>query len=172
MLCDKQCNNTNCKHNKNKRHSYSTDEKFALFAYCIFVFYILSCIFFDDTTIFIQHAFSAIYISILVLLLMFVIILAISVIAHKTRFELVMLCMLFVGTLVLFFEKSYFYFLSPKGIDWGHYFTYISLNIAEITFTLYRLLKVKELLQFHTDSAKYFKEFDERVEKDRGDGDV
>ena len=166
---NENCENRRCKYNKVKKHKHSTDDKFAFFAYIIFIFYILSCIFFDDTTIFIQKAFSSIYISILVLLLLFVISLSFLIMFRKYKAELIILCMLFIGTIVLFFEKSYFYILSPEDLNLGHYFTYISLNIAEVTFTLYRLIKVKELLHFHTESAQYFKEHDERMNSNRGD---
>ena len=166
---NEKCENRRCTYNKVKKHKHSTDDKFAFFAYIIFIFYMVSCIFFDDTTIFIQKAFSSIYISILTLLLFFVILLAILIMLRKYKAELVILCMLFIGTIVLFLEKSYFYMLSPEDLNLGHYFTYISLNIAEVTFTLYRLIKVKELLHFHTESAQYFKEHDERMNSNRGD---
>lgn len=158
---------------RQKTSRYSTDEKFALFAYLLIILYTCSGIFFDDVTAHMQHRFTLVYSSLLILLLGFVVILAVCIIFKRLKLELIMLCLFTVGTIVLFGEKSLFYILDIQSTSLGHYFTYISLNIAEVPFAIYRLLKVKELLEFRSESAQYFKEYDERNSTtDRGDDNV
>lgn len=147
---------------KHKHPKYSTDDKFAVFAYCIFIFYGICCVLFDGVTRFVQFQFYAVYLFLLISSLCMVAVASFAIIFKKHKLEIVVLCLLLLCTIALFCEKSLFYFLSSKDFIAGHYTTYISLNIAEVTFVLYRLLKVKELLDINSQSAQYFKDYDER----------
>ena len=141
---------------------YSTDDKFAIFAYCIFIFYGICCVLFDNVTRFVQFQFYTVYLFLLVSSLCMVAVASIAIILKKHKLEIVILCLLCLCTIALFGEKSLFYLLFSQEFVAEHYTTYISLNIAEVTFTLYRLLKVKELLDINSQSAQYFKDYDAR----------
>lgn len=162
-----------------KHPRYSTDDKFAIFAYCIFIFYGICCMMFDDVTRFVQFQFYAVYLFLLISSLCMVAVASLAIIFKRHKLEIVVLCLLCLCTIALFCEKSVFYLLASPDFAIGHYTTYISLNIAEVTFVLYRLLKVKELLDINSQSAQYFKDYDARqknLENDknnkRGDNHV
>ena len=137
----------------------TVDDKYSLVIYLMVIFSAVLLILVDSSIAKIHPALHILYPILLIFLTLCALSCLISLIIKHRRFERICLCFLISAKIIIFLEKTIlcsFYGLPLFSLT---YLIHIFLNIYMIAFAIFRLFKIKNILQIDAELSDIFAEY-------------
>lgn len=137
----------------------TVDDKYSLVIYLMVIFSAVLLILVDNSIAKMHPALHILYPILLIFLIWCTLSCLISLIIKHRRFERICLCFLVSVKIIIFLEKTIlcsFYGLPLFSLT---YLIHIFLNIYMIAFVIFRLFKIKNMLQIDAELSDIFAEY-------------
>lgn len=137
----------------------TVDDKYSLVIYLMIIFSAVLLILVDDSIAKIHPDLHILYPILLIFLTVCALSCLISLIIKHRRFERICLCFLIPAKIIIFLEKTILYGFYGLQLFSLTYITHIFLSIYMIAFAIFRLFKIKNMLQIDAELSDIYAEY-------------
>ena len=137
----------------------TVDDKYSLVIYLMVIFSAVLLILVDNIIVKIHPDLHILYPILLIFLILCALSCLISLIIKHRRFERICLCFLIPAKIIIFLEKTILYSFYELPLFSLTYVTHIFLSIYMIAFAIFRLFKIKNMLQIDAELSAIYAEY-------------
>lgn len=137
----------------------TVDDKYSLVIYLMVIFSAVLLILVDNSIAKIHPDLHILYPILLIFLTVCALSCLISLIIKHRRFERICLCFLIPAKIIIFLEKTILYGFYGLQLFSLTYITHIFLSIYMIAFAIFRLFKIKNMLQIDAELSDIYAEY-------------
>ena len=137
----------------------TVDDKYSLVIYLMVIFSAVLLILVDNSIAKIHPDLHILYPILLIFLTVCALSCLISLIIKHRRFERICLCFLIPAKIIIFLEKTILYSFYGLQLFSLTCITHIFLSIYMIAFAIFRLFKIKNMLQIDAELSDMFAEY-------------
>ena len=141
------------------KNKMTVDDKYSLVIYLMVIFSAVLLILVDNSIAKIHPDLHILYPILLIFLTVCALSCLISLIIKHRRFERICLCFLIPAKIIIFLEKTILYGFYGLQLFSLTYITHIFLSIYMIAFAIFRLFKIKNMLQIDAELSDIFAEY-------------
>lgn len=141
------------------KNKMTVDDKYSLVIYLMVIFSAVLLILVDNSIAKIHPDLHILYPILLIFLTVCALSCLISLIIKHRRFERICLCFLIPAKIIIFLEKTILYSFYGLQLFSLTCITHIFLSIYMIAFAIFRLFKIKNMLQIDAELSDMFAEY-------------
>ena len=141
------------------KNKMTVDDKYSLVIYLMVIFSAVLLILVDNSIAKIHPDLHILYPILLIFLTVCALSCLISLIIKHRRFERICLCFLIPAKIIIFLEKTILYGFYGLQLFSLTYINHIFLSIYMIAFAIFRLFKIKNMLQIDAELSDIFAEY-------------
>lgn len=141
------------------KNKMTVDDKYSLVIYLMVIFSAVLLILVDNSIAKIHPDLHILYPILLIFLTVCALSCLISLIIKHRRFERICLCFLIPAKIIIFLEKTILYGFYGLQLFSLTYITHIFLSIYMIAFAIFRLFKIKNMLQIDAELSDIYAEY-------------
>lgn len=141
------------------KNKITVDDKYSAVIYCIVIFSAVLLILFDNIIVKLHSDLHILYPTLLIFLILCAALCLIFLITRHRRFERICLCFLLSAKIIIFLEKTILYSFYGLPLFSMTYLTHIFLSTYMIAFAIFRLFKIKNMLQLEAELSAAYTEY-------------